>query len=110
MVCFPKQDDVLQTPSQEAQDGKASGKDAIHSRLLREAQHRFDFLVESVLQQLSIQGWQALATHLLLPSGVPAIQLSQQVGIIQLTLLAVLHALERLFLHQTSVANLHCHI
>ena len=90
--CCLQQEGVLHTPSQEAQDGRALGHGVICSCLLPEAQHQFDLLVGSVLQQLSLQGWQALASHLLLPSGVPATQSLQKVCIMQLNLQALSNA------------------
>ena len=57
-----------------------------HSCLLPRAQHQFDWLINSVLHQLSLQGWQPFMTYLLHPYGVPATSTSQKVPSIQLSL------------------------
>lgn len=57
-----------------------------HSCLLPWAQHQFDWLMHSVLHQLSLQGWQPIMTYLLHPYGVSATCTSQKVLFIQLSL------------------------
>ena len=56
------------------------------SCLLPWAQHQFDWLMDSVLHQLSLQGWQPIMTHLLHPYGVPAAYTSQKVQVLSILL------------------------
>lgn len=71
------QDDV---PPQHTSQG-ISGKQGTlaHSCLLPWAQHQLNWLMDSVLHQLSLQGWQLVMTHLLLPLGVPVTHTTQEV-------------------------------
>ena len=77
------QDDV--PPQHTSQENSDKQGTLAYSCLLPWAQHQFDWLMDSVLHQLSLQGWQLVMTHLLLPDGMPVTITTQEVPTFQLS-------------------------